>query len=435
MNDEHAPHAHHDGPEPNPGSRSGSEKKGGAAIPIVIAVVAVLGLGAGLMLRAESKRNKATLGAEPKPVTVIEAVSGKYRASRTYVSTVEPWVEAKIGPQLVSAYVDTVLVRPGAFVKRGEVLATLDCRGTSAQAQAVAMQARALDARQKALASESTRMQGLVGRGFVAENEAEQKMAQSAAEESQVLAAKAKLLGSSLEVNDCVLRAPFEGEVAQRFVDPGAFIKPSMSVVTLVDRSTVRVSGDAPETDFGIVAPGTKVKVLLISTKKELEGVVSRRSPSADPQTRTVHFELDIADPSRTIPVGTTAEVKIEVGDAMSVTEIPLVAASVRGSKALVFVVEDGKAKQMSVTVKGESSGKLYLAQDLKPGSKIVLEGRALLNDGDPVNAKTAPPPKEPEKKDDKKDDKKPAPSAPTAASSAPPSPAAPGSNVGGRAP
>ncbi len=404
-------------------------KKGSVAVPIVVAIVAVLAVGGGLLLRAESKRNKATLAAEPKPVTVIEAVSGKYRANRTYVSTVEPWVEAKIGPQLVSAYVDTVLVRPGAVVKRGEVLATLDCRGTSAQAQAVAMQARALDARQKALASESTRMQGLVSRGFVAENEAEQKLAQSAAEESQVLAAKAKLLGSSLEVNDCVLRAPFEGEVAQRFVDPGAFIKPSMFVVTLVDRTTVRVTGDAPETDFAVVAPGTKVKVLLISTKKELEGVIARRSPSADPQTRTVHFELDIADPTRSIPVGTTAEVRIEVGEAAQVTEIPLVAASVRGSKAIVFVVEDGKAKQMSVAVKGESAGKVYLAQDLKPGSKVVLEGRALLNDGDPVNAKTAPPPKE-EKKEEKKEPKPaaaPSGSAPAAAPSA--------AHVGGKAP
>lgn len=391
---------------PEPSLSPHAPKKGGAVVPIVASVVLVLAVGGGLLLRAESKRNKATLAAEPKPVTVIEAAAGKYRANRSYVATVEPWVEAKVGPQLVSAYVDTVLVRPGAVVKKGEVLATLDCKSASAQAQNVAMQARALDARQKAAANEAARMQGLVGKGFVAENEAEQKAAQSAAEEAQLLAAKAKLLGTSLEVNDCILRAPFEGEVAQRFVDPGAFVKPATFVVTLVDRSTVRISGEAPETDFAIVAPGTKVKVSLVSTKRELEATVARRSPSADPQTRTVHFELDVHDPERTIPVGTTAEVKIDVGEAMSVTELPLIAATIKGSKASVFVVEDGKAKAMSVAVKGEASGKVYLAQDLKPGSKVVTEGRALLNDGDPVKAKVAAPPKE-EKKDEKREEKK----------------------------
>jgi hypothetical protein len=97
----------------------------------------------------------------------------------------------------------------------------------------------------------------------------------------------------------------------------------------------------------------------------------------------------------------------------MSVTELPLVAATIKGSKASIFVVEDGKAKAMSVAVKGEASGKVYLAQDLKPGSKVVTEGRALLNDGDPVNAKVAAPPKEEkkdEKKEEKKDEKKPEP-------------------------
>ena len=67
------------------------------------------------------------------------ARAGSYQPSRVYVGTLEAWLTASIGPQLVSAYVDTVLVRPGAVVKRGEVLATLDCRDASAASQGVAM--------------------------------------------------------------------------------------------------------------------------------------------------------------------------------------------------------------------------------------------------------------------------------------------------------
>src|ERR1700690_2249321 len=124
-----------------------------------------------------------------------------YRETRTYVGTLRPWVEANVGPQFVSAYIDTVLVRPGATVKRDEVLATLDCRNASASSQAVAAEARAIDARQHAFAHESARIRTLLDGGFVSPNEAEQKSAQSAAEEAQLASQRAKLASTRLEVS------------------------------------------------------------------------------------------------------------------------------------------------------------------------------------------------------------------------------------------
>src|SRR6185437_13336026 len=104
-----------------------------------------LAVGGGLFLRSRSRVNKVALAASPKGVTVVEAKAAAFRPRRRYVGTVEPWVEAKVGPQLVSAYVDTVLVRPGAIVKRGDVIATLDCRDASASTKAIAARARAID--------------------------------------------------------------------------------------------------------------------------------------------------------------------------------------------------------------------------------------------------------------------------------------------------
>lgn len=358
-------------------------------VPIAIgaAVLLVLGLGAFMVLHAESQVNKIALGTTARPVTVVEAKASTYRSSRTYIGTIEPWVEAKVGPQLVSAYVDTVLVRPGATVKKGDVLATLDCRNASATSQAVAMQARALDERQKALTHEAARVQGLLDGGFVSPNEAEQKTAQSAEQQAQLLATQAKLLGSSLEVNDCILRAPFSGEIAMRTIDPGAFVRPGTSLVSVVDRTTVRVTADAPEVDFAVVAPGTKVGIHVIATGRNLDATISRRAPSADSSTRTVHFELDVSDPLRSIPVGTTGELRIEIGEPVPATEIPLYAASVRGTKASLFVVEGEVAHARIVSILGEIGGKLFLEAELKSGALVVTEGRALLSDGDRVTA------------------------------------------------
>jgi len=358
-------------------------------LPLGIAggVLLLLALGIALLRHAESGTNDIALSNAAKPVTVIAPSETTFRTSRTYVGTLEPWVRAAVGPQLVSAYVDTVLVRPGAVVKKGDVLATLDCRNASATSQAVAMQARALEAQQKAVAHEAARVQGLLDGGFVSPNEAEQKTAQSAAQQAQLLATRAKLLGSTLEVNDCILRSPFDGEIATRSIDPGAFARPGAAIVSVVDRSVVRISGDAPEVDFGVVAPGTEVNIRILSTGKELVGKVARRAPAADDATRTVHFEIDVPNPDRSIPVGTTGELRIDVGDPVPAVEIPLLAASVRGSKASVFVAENGVARTRVVPVLGERSGRVYLEPTLKPGSLVVTEGRALLNDGDKVSA------------------------------------------------
>jgi RND family efflux transporter MFP subunit len=356
-------------------------------VPLAIGsgVLMVVLLGTWMVRHAESKSDQIALADHPMPVTVVEPEAAQYRPSRTYVGTIEPWVEAKIGPQLVSAYVDTVLVRPGAVVKKGEVLATLDCRNATAMSRAVTMQARALEARQKAVASEAARVRGLLDGGFVSPNEAEQKSAQSASEQAQLLAEQARMLGSSLEVNDCVLRAPFAGEVATRTIDPGAFVRPGSSLLTVVDRSTVRVVADAPEVDFDVVKPGSKVMVHCLATNADMSATIARRAPAALASTRTVHFEIDVPDPQRQIPVGTTAEIRIDVGTPEPALKLPLMAAAVRGTNANLFVVEDNVAHVRVLPVMGELAGQLFLAPQLPAGAHVVTEGRELLNDGDRV--------------------------------------------------
>ena len=377
---QHEPHA-----EP---SETHTPRRRGS-IPLILAgvVLVLLMSGGWMVMRAEAKTNKVPLAGSAKPVTVIAAQAAGYRDSRVYVGTIEPWISAKVGPQLVSAYVDTVLVRPGAAVKKGDVLATLDCRGASATSQAVAMQARALESRQHAVANEAARVQGLLDGGFVSANEAEQKEAQSTSELANLLATQAKLLGSSLEVNDCIMRAPFDGEIATRTSDPGGFARPGLAIVSLVDRSTLRIVGDAPEVDFDVVAPDTKVTIHVISTGKSLEATISRRAPAADAATRTVHFELDVPDPTREIPVGTTGEIHVDVGEPRPAVQVPLTAAVVRGASASVFVVEGDIARARVVALLGEREGVLFLDVKLAPGTHVVTEGRSLLNDGDHVVA------------------------------------------------
>ncbi len=352
---------------------------------IALGVAAVLGLGAALYLHARAQTNDVAVASTDRPVTVVEARAGTYQAKRRYVATVEPWVQAAIGPQLIAAYADSVLVRPGSVVQRGEVLATLDCRDASSAQRAISMQARAIDAKQRAMASEAARVTSLLDGGFVAANEAEQKTAGSEGELAELMAAQAKLAGSTLAVSDCVLRAPFDGEVSERKADPGAFIRPGTTVVTVIDRSTVRVTADVPEGDFTFVGKGTSVSIRMLATGATTSGVIARRSPQASSSTRTVHIEIDLADPQRDYPVGTTAELFVPVASPRPATVIPLVATTIRGDKATLFVVEGDRAKRRVIAVQGEEEGQVFLDPALRPGTSVVTEGRSLLSDDDKV--------------------------------------------------
>ncbi len=379
--------------EPKPGDAAGAPKdppaRKLARVPLVIsgAVILVLIAGAGLYLRSVSRVNKVPLSAAPKAVAVVPAKAGSYQPVYKYIGTILPWVEAKVGPQFVSAYVDTVLVRPGALVKRGQIVATLDCRNATAESKAIGMQARALEARQEAIAHEAARVGDLLKGGYVSPNEAEQKQSESLSKEAELLSTRAKLLSSSLFVDDCILRAPFDGEVAERTMDPGAFARPGTWAVSVVDRFTVRVVTDVPESDFAFVAPGTPAQLRVLSTGETSTSTIARRSPAADATTRTIHFEVDVPDPSRRLPVNTTAEISIEAGKPVPATEIPLAAATIRGDKATVVTVVNGRAKRETFAVRGESQGALYVDSALAPGTSVVTQGRSTVKDGDTVDA------------------------------------------------
>src|SRR5262249_47776409 len=98
--------------------------------------------------------------------------------------------------------------------------------------------------------------------------------------------------------------------------------------------------------------------------------------------------EIDIPDPEKKIPVYTTAELGIDVGEPTPATELPLAAVSIRGSKASLFALQGDKAHALTLPVKGEAGGSVFLDTSLSAGALVVLQGRTLLNDGDTVVAK-----------------------------------------------
>jgi RND family efflux transporter MFP subunit len=216
--------------------------------------------------------------------------------------------------------------------------------------------------------------------------------AKSATEAAQLAAEEATLAKSALDVGDCILRAPFDGEVSLRFVDPGSFVRPGTVMLGMVDRNTIRMTADAPESDFDSIPPGTKVTIHVVSINLDVPASITRRAPSADLGTRTVHFELDIDNANRRIPVNTTGEIQVPVGEAVPGTAVPIRAVTMSDKKATFFTIEGDVAHSQTLVELGERGSNVYFTPDaLKPGTMVVIEGRALLKDGDHVAVKVEP--------------------------------------------
>jgi RND family efflux transporter MFP subunit len=245
-----------------------------------------------------------------------------------------------------------------------------------------------LAAEQEALAHRADRMGGLVDEGFVSKDEAETQRAQSDSKASELVSTRAKLQRATLEVDDCVLRAPFDGEIAARPADPGMFVRPGSTVVVVVQRNAVRVAAEVPETDFALVPRKTRVEVHMLATGLDKVATVSRRAPAADPGTRTVHIELDLDNADHGIPVGTTAELRVDVGEALGATEVPLLGAIVKGERATVWLIDKQTAHKVTARVIGERAGSVFVDAAVVPtGAHVVTEGRGLLREGDKVDA------------------------------------------------
>lgn len=351
----------------------------GGALVLLLAMI-------GLYLRAAHRTNRVALAQSPKPVTTLVPSIAEFQPMRQYVGQTAPWNQSRVGPQYVSAYVATVLFRPGTHVQKGQVLATLDCRFTSAASREIAARAESLSARQAAVEHEAQRVQEIASGGFASANEVEQLRARASAEKADIEGARAKFATKQMEVNDCILRAPFDGDIVARFVDPGAYVRPGEPVLAVADRSTMFIVADAPENDFTVVAPDTVVDVAIEAVHAKFRAPISRRTPMADAGTRTVRFEIDVDQGAAHLPVGATARLAIPVGQPVKAAKLPVQAATLREHKASVFVVENGVAHERQLAVMGQRAGELYLDPSLA-GAHVVLEGRSLLSDGDKVRA------------------------------------------------
>ena len=165
------------------------------------------------------------------------------------------------------------------------------------------------DAEQKYNRAKSLHQQGLVPRQDYDEAEARYNAARAAYDLSlqmvenlraQLAQSRASTALAQKKVSDSIIRAPFAGEVRERKVTQGQYLKVQTPVMIIVNADPLRVRLKVPEKLAAWVRTGQVVTVAVDAyPDRSFRGKISRINPSVDQQTRSFEVEALIENRER----------------------------------------------------------------------------------------------------------------------------------------
>ena len=200
--------------------------------------------------------------------------------------------------------------------------------------------------------------------------------------EIQVKAAQSALKGG---LDNRFVVAPIAGIVTKRLVATGDSVSLGQPIAAISATGRTLVDFYVSQDERTNFAIGTKVTVASGST--DVPGTVLRMAPEADPTTKRFLVEVS---PVGTTPilVGSIVSVSLDVvrtpGAAGSIL-LPLSAITVGQNESHIFVVENGHAKAVAVTVISVRGDVVEVKADVPGDADIVIGGSRLVTDGSPV--------------------------------------------------
>ncbi|MBI5777095.1 MAG: efflux RND transporter periplasmic adaptor subunit [Nitrospirae bacterium] len=192
------------------------------------------------------------------------------------------------------------------------------------------------------------------------------------------------------------IRAPFAGYVAERNLDPGAYVTGSTAststmsrgILSLHDIETVRILIEVVEKDIPLVKIGQQAEVRAEAYPDRLfTGQVTRTVQALNKNTRAMTVEVDLPNKDQLLKGGMFARVAIMVGVHPKAIQIPIDAVTRLEENQYVYVVRDGKAHQMPVELGGRNENRIEITKGLTGAEQVILSGKDLVSEGTVVEA------------------------------------------------
>ncbi len=315
-------------------------------------------------------------------VTLAPAQVQQVARSVVVSGPVSPYEEMQLGVEVSGLRVTSLNVDVGQSVRKGQVLLELDSRTLDselAQAQASLKQAQA----SLSLAQVSyERGARLAETQLISASQLDELRAGRVQAEAQAATARAARDAAQLRRDFTRLRAPADGIVSKRLVQPGQVVAAGGELLRLIRDGRLEWRAELPEEQLARVAPGATVE--LPYQGQTVAGRIRAVSPGVDAQTRTGTVYADLPQPGP-LKAGIYLEGRIVTGAGQALM-VPSAAVVQRDGHAYVFTVDDAQVAHRRRVRTGQAiDGRTEIVEGLEDGERVVAQGAGFLGDGDKV--------------------------------------------------
>ncbi|HWK11051.1 MAG TPA: efflux RND transporter periplasmic adaptor subunit [Vicinamibacterales bacterium] len=191
------------------------------------------------------------------------------------------------------------------------------------------------------------------------------------------------------ELRDTVIRAPFEGYVAERLVALGQFVQPQTPIMRIVRLQPLKLTAEVPEKFAPWIETGRPIVVHVDAYPDQpFDGKVVRISPSVNLKSRAFAIEGEVPNPEGRLKPGTFARVQIATDHVDRAVTIPASAVQSRYGTNRVFVVESGKLSGREVILGDRLGDQVEVSKGLDAGTPLVAGDVEQLADGMKVSTR-----------------------------------------------
>ncbi|WP_082596153.1 efflux RND transporter periplasmic adaptor subunit [Rhizobacter sp. Root16D2] len=368
---------------------------------VVAAVVVVAGVGYGLASRGKGEGtggaaapSSAASGA-PVSVSTVRAQRRDYEVTLEATGSVTALNSVDIRPQVAST-ITQVHIKEGQFVKAGELLFTLDARTdevnvAKAQAQLEKDLASLADAQRQL-----TRSKDLLAQNFVSQSAVDSSQTLVEGQQAVVSSDRAALAAAKVALGYNRIVAPGAGRAGAINVFPGSSVQPATStLVTLTQIDPIAVGFNLPQRNLGEALRNLQsgrgvVTAVLPEGRGTLTGKLQFVDNNIDASSGTVKVKAVFDNRQQTLWPGAFVSVRLVVETLKDATVVPQ-ASLIQGPRGnIVYVVDDGNKAVARPIVVVQAAGTEAVVTGVKPGERVVVDGRQNLRPGAPVAERAA---------------------------------------------
>jgi HlyD family secretion protein len=193
-----------------------------------------------------------------------------------------------------------------------------------------------------------------------------------------------EMAGKKLE--DTVIRAPFDGVVAERLADVGAYAQmmPPTPVLAILDIDPVKVEGAIPELSFGRLDREAPVRIVFDAWPDDpVDAPIAAVMPALDPRSRTLPISVTIPNPEGRFRPGMAAVMRLPMrSERWRVVPRRALVGEPSSGSAVVFVIgADGAVEERRLRVLGQDEGRVRV-EGVEPGTRVAVTGVGRLRGG-----------------------------------------------------